>query len=70
MRLGYHVIMDDSKKKNKHAVAMGRAGGKKITEAKSNASRKNGALGGRPKKFNHPELMNKYWEVFKKLATV
>ena len=37
-------------KKNKHAVALGRLGGSARTPAKAEASRRNGKLGGRPKK--------------------
>jgi hypothetical protein len=36
-------------KKNVHAVALGRRGGKTKTEAKAAASRANGCKGGRPK---------------------
>lgn len=56
------MCMNESKK-NPHAVALGSLGGKAssrvITKAKSEASRKNGKLGGRPKKVKnihlHPE---------------
>ncbi len=37
----------------KYLSDIGRMGGKKITEAKSNASRLNGLKGGRPKKQEH-----------------
>jgi len=36
--------------KNPHAVALGRKGGKRATEAQKRAARRNGKLGGRPKK--------------------
>jgi hypothetical protein len=36
-------------KKNPAAVALGRLGGSKATEAQKAASRRNGARGGRPK---------------------
>lgn len=36
--------------KNPHAVALGKKGGKATTTAKSKAARKNGKLGGRPKR--------------------
>jgi hypothetical protein len=38
------------KRKNPHAVALGRLGGQRKTPAKAAASRENGKLGGRPKK--------------------
>ena len=38
------------------AAAMGRAGGRATTDAKSAAARTNGRLGGRPKKIVDPEL--------------
>jgi hypothetical protein len=37
-------------KKNKHAVALGRLGGKAKTEKKTDAARANGKKGGRPKR--------------------
>jgi hypothetical protein len=37
-------------KKNKHAVALGRLGGKAKTEKKADAARANGKKGGRPKR--------------------
>ena len=37
-------------KKNKHAVALGRLGGRSTSEKKKAAVRLNGKLGGRPKK--------------------
>jgi len=36
---------------NKHAQKLGKLGGKKTSEAKATAARKNGAKGGRPKKI-------------------
>jgi len=36
-------------KKNHHAVALGRKGGKATSTAKAESSRTNGRLGGRPK---------------------
>jgi hypothetical protein len=36
--------------KNPHAIALGRLGGLKKSHAKKKAVRKNGKLGGRPKK--------------------
>lgn len=36
--------------KNPHAVALGRKGGKVKSKAKTEAVRKNGKLGGRPRK--------------------
>jgi len=36
--------------KNKHAVELGRLGGQSTTQAKAEASKKNGAMGGRPRK--------------------
>jgi hypothetical protein len=39
----------DTVKKNPHAVALGKRGGKVKSRAKSRASRKNGKLGGRPR---------------------
>lgn len=36
-------------KKNPHAVAMGKKGGKAKTDAKKKAARENGKKGGRPK---------------------
>ena len=36
--------------KNPHAVALGRKGGSATSKAKADASRTNGALGGRPPK--------------------
>lgn len=36
--------------KNPHAVALGKLGGKKSTEAKKQAARANGQKGGRPRK--------------------
>lgn len=38
------------KKKNPHAVALGRLGGSVKSEAKARAVRENGKLGGRPRK--------------------
>ena len=43
------IIMSDEKK-NPHAVALGRLGGKVTSKAKTKAARLNGAKGGRPKK--------------------
>lgn len=37
-------------KKNPHAVALGRKGGKVKSDAKAKAARKNGRKGGRPRK--------------------
>lgn len=37
-------------KKNVHAVALGRKGGQATSDRKTDAARKNGKLGGRPKK--------------------
>lgn len=37
-------------KKNKHAVALGRLGGKSKTDKKADAARANGKKGGRPKR--------------------
>ena len=42
------------KKKNPHAVAMGKKGGKAMTDAKVAAARANGKKGGRPKKVMRP----------------
>ena len=46
--------MNDDKPKNKHAAALGKLGGKVGGKSKSTkkkwASKKNGLLGGRPKK--------------------
>ena len=39
-----------AKKKNPHAVALGRMGGLVKSKAKKKSSAKNGKLGGRPKK--------------------
>lgn len=39
-------------KKNKHAVALGRMGGKSKTDKKAAAARANGKKGGRPKKVS------------------
>lgn len=44
--------------KNPHAVALGKLGGKKSTEAKKQAARANGQKGGRPKK-NHEKITTK-----------
>jgi len=41
-------------KKNPHAVALGRRGGRVTSEAKAIAARKNGSKGGRPKRQVHP----------------
>ena len=38
------------RKKNPHAVALGRLGGKVKSEAKTKAVRENGKCGGRPRK--------------------
>jgi hypothetical protein len=38
------------RKKNPHAVALGRLGGRARTERKAQAVRKNGKRGGRPRK--------------------
>lgn len=37
-------------RKNPHAVALGRLGGARASAAQAEAARKNGRLGGRPKK--------------------
>jgi hypothetical protein len=37
-------------KKNKHAVALGRLGGKSKTDKKAEAARLNGKKGGRPRR--------------------
>lgn len=42
------------KRKNIHAVALGRKGGKARTAAKLAAARANGQLGGRPAKAEKP----------------
>lgn len=39
--------------KNPHAVALGKKGGKTTSEAKAQAVRRNGKLGGRPRKKHH-----------------
>lgn len=38
------------KKKNPHAVSLGKRGGKVRSDAKADAARRNGQKGGRPKK--------------------
>lgn len=43
--------------KNPHAVALGKLGGKSKSEAKQIASRKNGKMGGRPKKKRPEEKL-------------
>jgi hypothetical protein len=45
--------------KNKHAVALGRLGGLKRSPAKTKAVRKNGKLGGRPRKILEPSKKGK-----------
>jgi hypothetical protein len=45
-----------STNKNPHAVALGRLGGKKKSEAKAVAVRENGKKGGRPKKIQNAKL--------------
>lgn len=45
--------------KNKHAVELGRLGGKARTEAKKKASRENGKKGGKPKKLHHETITTK-----------
>lgn len=42
--------------KNKHAVELGRIGGKSKSEAKARASRANGKKGGRKKKESSNEM--------------
>lgn len=42
--------MASNEKKNPHAVALGRLGGKVVSKAKTKAARANGKKGGRPKK--------------------
>lgn len=44
--------------KNPHAVALGKLGGSKSTDAKKEAARVNGQKGGRPKK-NHEKNTTK-----------
>jgi len=39
-----------NEKKNIHAVALGKLGGRSRTEAKQEAARRNGKRGGRPRK--------------------
>ena len=41
-------------RKNPHAVALGRLGGSKATEAQKAAARRNGRKGGRPPKTAKP----------------
>ncbi len=43
----------DGSAKNRHAVALGRKGGKVKSAAKAAAVRENGKKGGRPKKVKH-----------------
>lgn len=43
--------------KNIHAVSLGRIGGKSTSIAKQEASRKNGKMGGRPKKRKSEEKL-------------
>jgi len=45
-----------STNKNPHAVALGRLGGKKKSEAKAAAVRENGKKGGRPKKTKNETI--------------
>ncbi len=47
IRFGFYMKHE----KNKHAVALGKIGGSKTSEAKRAAVRRNGLLGGRPKKI-------------------
>lgn len=47
-----------STNKNPHAVALGRLGGKKKSEAKAVAVRENGKKGGRPKKDDLSKRMS------------
>ena len=42
------------KRKDPHAVALGRKGGKVSSPVKTAAARLNGAKGGRPRKANEP----------------
>ena len=44
------ISMNESSYKNPAAVALGRLGGSRATEAQKRAARANGARGGRPKK--------------------
>lgn len=48
-RLG-SLSVNEPKPKNPDAVALGKIGGSRTSEQKAFASRKNGALGGRPRK--------------------
>jgi hypothetical protein len=43
-------------KNNRHASALGRIGGKVKSDAKTQAAKRNGKLGGRPKKIKKPTI--------------
>jgi len=45
--------MTKNNKKNKHAVALGKLGGRATSEKKAKTSAANGKKGGRPKKVRH-----------------
>lgn len=53
--------------KNPHAVALGKLGGSKSTEAKKEAARANGRKGGRPKKCIKVGCNNVATTTFKKI---
>lgn len=45
--------------KNPHAVELGRLGGKRKSEKKAEAARRNGAKGGKAKTKNNEKISNK-----------
>jgi len=61
-------------KKNKHAVALGRLGGRSTSEKKKAAVRLNGKLGGRPKKLRQGDWTEAdnvvQWEAERRQAEV
>lgn len=50
------MLSESNNNKNPHAVALGRLGGKKKSQAKADAVRANGKKGGRPKKIKNDKL--------------
>lgn len=62
--------MPNTKRKNPAAVALGRLGGSKATAAQKAAARRNGALGGRPRKVPENTRGGEYFKRLRKPVTV